>query len=61
MTTSILLGDPAHWHQRAREMRRLAQDMADPDIKRTMLNIAADYETLAKRAEERKATEQTES
>jgi hypothetical protein len=61
MSTSILLGDPAHWHQRAKEMRRLARDIAEPEIKRTILNIAADYETLAKRAEERNATERTES
>ncbi len=60
MSTTILLGDPAHWHKRAKEMRRLAQDMAEPEIKRTMLNIAADYETLAKRAEERRATERTD-
>jgi len=36
-------------------MRGLAQMVADPESKSTMLRIAGDYELLAKRADERAA------
>jgi hypothetical protein len=46
MTALTLVDHPAHWQQRAGEMRQLAKDMPDPDTKRTMLNIAAGYHTI---------------
>ncbi len=49
------INDPKHWLDRAKEARALAEQMNDPDAKRTMLGIAEDYERLAKRAEERAA------
>jgi len=51
-----LLNDPKHWLGRAKEMRLLAQEMVDPESKRMMLKIADDYESLAKRAEVRIAS-----
>ena len=38
---------------RAEEARALAESMTDPEAKQLMLNVAADYERLAKRAEDR--------
>ena len=58
MTASTLL-DPEHWQQRADEMHRLAKDMPDPDTRRSMLNIAAEYQTLVQRARERRAAEKS--
>jgi hypothetical protein len=57
--TVTLLDDPAHWQQRADEMNRLAKDMTDPDTRRSMLNIAAEYQTLVERARERRAAEKS--
>jgi hypothetical protein len=49
------INDPKHWHDRAKEARALAEQMNDPEAKRTMLKNADDYERLAQRAEERAA------
>jgi len=50
-----ILGDPKHWRNRAQELRILADQISDPEIRRIMIGIAEDYEKLAKRAEERAA------
>jgi hypothetical protein len=42
--------DPAHWQQRAEEMRAAAKEMTDADAKETLLKIANDYDRLAARA-----------
>ena len=42
--------DPAHWQQRADEMRAAAKAMTDAEGKETLLKIAADYDRLAQRA-----------
>jgi hypothetical protein len=47
------INDPKHWSDRAEEMRRLAAEMTDEQSKGAMLRIAADYDKLAQRAEER--------
>ena len=50
--------DPKHWRERAKEARAHAQQMTDPEAKRMMLEIAEDYEKLARRAQERLVWEQ---
>jgi hypothetical protein len=47
------INDPKHWLDRAKEARALAEQIGDPEAKRTMLKNADDYQRLAKRAEER--------
>jgi hypothetical protein len=49
----MLLIDPKHWHDRAREARALAEKLLDPESKRGMLSIADEYEKIAQRAETR--------
>ena len=49
------INDPNHWLDRAKEARALAEQIADPEAKRTMLKNADDYDRLAQRAEERAA------
>ena len=49
----IPINDPKHWRNRAEEARAAAHDITDPEAKRKMLRIAADYEELARRAEKR--------
>ncbi len=52
MVTPVIL-DASRWRKRAEEMRALAQDVRDPDIKAQMLRVAEDYDHLAERAAER--------
>ena len=42
------IDDPAHWRQKSDEARRMADQLADPEAKRTTLEIAASYEQWAK-------------
>jgi hypothetical protein len=49
------LNDPSHWRARAIEAHTMAGHISDPASKQLMLNVAAEYEELAKRAEERMA------
>jgi predicted anti-sigma-YlaC factor YlaD len=42
-----------NWRKRAEDMRRLAEDLRDPEVKAMMLRIAESYELEAKRAEKR--------
>ena len=48
-------GTPQHWEQRAREAREMAKGISDPEAKRAMLEIADNYDKLAKRAEAKEA------
>ena len=47
------ISDPQHWRKRADEAHSLADDMRDEISKRMMLQIANDYEHLAKCAKQR--------
>ncbi|HET9716431.1 MAG TPA: hypothetical protein VFP60_09635 [Pseudolabrys sp.] len=45
-----LLKNPAHWQLRAREARKLAEILCDPDAKAAKMQMAEKYERLAQRA-----------
>jgi hypothetical protein len=47
----VIIG-AGHWEMRAEEMRALAEEASDPAVRAMMLRMAADYERLAKWAEE---------
>jgi hypothetical protein len=51
--TSKQLTTPQYWRDGAEEIRELAERSTHPETKRSLQNIAADYERLAQRAEER--------
>jgi len=44
---------PEYWRNRAEEVRAVAEEMKDPEARERLLRIAADYEHLARRAQER--------
>jgi len=52
------LNNPQHWHDRAEEARLEAAQLTDAQSKQLMLDVAAHYEKLAGRAEERATTPQ---
>jgi hypothetical protein len=45
--------DPQHWRKRATEMRKLAEQMNDPEDIAIMRRLADDYERLAERVAKR--------
>jgi hypothetical protein len=47
------INDPDHWRGRAAEARAAAELMPDQASREAMLRVAADYEEIAKRAQER--------
>ena len=51
--TKIPINDPKHWHERAKVVRTVAEEINDEKAKQSMLRIAKDYEELATRAERR--------
>jgi hypothetical protein len=52
-TTVSLLEDAQYWHDRAEEIRILAEDMHQVEPRRVMLSIAESYDELARWAEEK--------
>jgi CRP-like cAMP-binding protein len=55
MPRSKFWDDPAHWRNRAEEMRTLVEGATTPKARKRMLKMAEEYEKLARRAEERAA------
>jgi hypothetical protein len=52
----VIYGAVEHWLKRAREAREIgARRMADSVARKAMLDVASNYETVAKRAEAREA------
>jgi hypothetical protein len=47
------VNDPAHWRDRAQTMRLLAETIVEFAAKAAVLDAAAGYDKLARRAEER--------
>jgi hypothetical protein len=47
------INDPKHWRERAEDALATANQMDDLQAKAMMIRISYDYESLAKRAEER--------
>jgi hypothetical protein len=45
--------DAEYWHDRADEVRAMAEQMSDTDTRRAMLGIVAGYEHLARRQDSR--------
>ena len=50
---SALSSNQTHWLQRAQEARAMAEQLADREARQAMLEIAENYEKIAKRAEAR--------
>jgi hypothetical protein len=48
---------PEYWQSRADKVRAIADEMFDPHSRETLLRIAKDYDSLAKRAQEREAAD----
>jgi hypothetical protein len=57
MARPPLRDDPKHWRKLAQEARATADQLGDPDAKKTMLEIAGGYEQLASLAEKKMASE----
>lgn len=51
------INDPKHWRERAEETRVIAEQMQDVIARGMMMNVAQDYERLARCAAERLAAE----
>jgi hypothetical protein len=51
----VIYGTAQHWLRRAEEAREVAAQMHDPVARQAMLDVATNYETVAKRAEAREA------
>ena len=56
----LSINDPAYWRVRAKEARRMAEQLADAFAKETVLDIARSYDNLAVLTETRPASETSE-
>jgi hypothetical protein len=54
MTSLFIFDDPNFWRNRAEEMRILAASVARWEAKTILLRVAADYDLLARQAEQAK-------
>jgi len=53
----LSINNPAYWRERAKEARRVAEQLADAFAKQTMLDIARSFDNLAVLTETRPASE----
>jgi hypothetical protein len=53
MASPRTIDDPKHWHDRAAEMRVLADEMRNEEAQGMMRRLADDYDKLGDRALER--------
>jgi hypothetical protein len=51
------LNDPAHWRRRAAEARSIADRLDDPAAKKSMREIAEEYERIAAIAQQRRVAD----
>ncbi len=58
MPNLFIYDDPEHWRNRAKEMRVLAEAMANLETKAIMPRIATDYDRLAEHTERRRGQKQ---
>jgi len=56
MVRSLPKDDPKHWRQLAQDARAAADQLDDPDARKTMLEIAEGYEQLASIADKKTAS-----
>ena len=49
-----IINDPKSWRDRAAEMRTLVGSMASPEMVKAMHKLAANYDRMAERIEERR-------
>jgi hypothetical protein len=47
-----VFGSPAHWRDRAEDLRVMAEQMSEAAVKQSLLRIAARYDKIAKQAED---------
>ncbi len=52
MPYSLRWNNPRYWQRRAEEDRTIAETMSDIEARGGMLRLAADYDAMARRAEE---------
>ena len=48
---AMMNDDAEYWRKRAEETRTMAELTGDPEARRIMLNLAATYDAIARRAE----------
>jgi DNA-binding TFAR19-related protein (PDSD5 family) len=48
-----IVNDPQHWRDCAEQVRAMIENVIDPGAKETLLKVAAGYDDMAKKAEQR--------
>jgi len=48
-----VLNDPQHWRDCAADVRAMIENIMDPGARETLIKVAAAYDEMAKKAEQR--------
>lgn len=48
-----IVNDPQHWRDCATQVRAMVENVVDPGAKETLLKVAAGYDDMARKAEQR--------